>query len=156
MPNFILNAFQGGGDCCESCESVNVNDCDCGCAEPTECDCSSGATIEIPYAVTAKLNGVDLGYTYVFRGNETNCYYWQCGCDDGALDCDAIQLAYLIGDNKWEISLDGEDYFDLSDSCSPLGNYTSDGISDFVEVTLHTQCKEDFSLSCAECPESCL
>ena len=35
MPNTILNAFRGDGECCDDCETVVVEDC--GCSEGDGC-----------------------------------------------------------------------------------------------------------------------
>lgn len=164
MANFILNFFHDSGVCCSgACDSINVTGCACsGCAIPTLCNCG-GSPTEIPYAVTAKENGAGDGVVYVFYGDSENCYYYQCGCASSPEGCDPKQLA-LLPPNKtsWEISLDGGVYYYkvvgtcLNPPLTPLGDYYEDPPgSQYVEVSLHTQCKEDFPVSCAECPESC-
>lgn len=83
MPNFILNAFQGEGECCESCEDVVLEDCGCGDFCP-ECNLSSYGTVVVPYGFKMEFYDNTLYETVTFVW-QSDCTYIPCGGAEGGL-----------------------------------------------------------------------
>jgi len=85
-----------------------------------------------------------LGYTYVYQGTESECYYYQCGCTS---DCWTTRLYYSdsLGVNgAWSVDPEAsaggvytKDDYEASE-CGPLGTYW-DGSND-TECTLVCEC----------------
>ena len=158
MPNFILNAFQGGGDCCETCEDVVVEDCGCGDDCP-ECDTTSDCfdTVAPPYAMNVEVQSSGWNIEFVFVWNE-NCQWIPCVRNENTENTTLTFNTLLC---QWEFSVYyGDPYFTdinfyLDFSPSPLGDYDSSEPGVIAYVNPGYDCKSDFiagGYNCTNCP----